>query len=34
VGQFIIQGSHEFPWQSKVLENLQKILPEIFVKWA
>jgi hypothetical protein len=34
VGQLIIQGSHEFPWQSRVLENLQKILPEIIVKWV
>lgn len=29
VSRLIVQGSNQFPWQSKSLTNLQRLMPEI-----
>ena len=33
VSQFIVQGTRQFPWQTKVLNNLQRLMPDIVLEW-
>jgi len=34
VNQFIVQGTRQFPWQSKLLSNLQRLMPDIILEWT
>ena len=34
VSQLIVQGTRQFPWQSKVLSNLQRLMPDIILEWT
>jgi hypothetical protein len=31
--QLIVQSTRQFPWQRKLLKNLQKLMPDLMVEW-
>lgn len=30
--QLVIKGTHQFPWQSKLLKNLRRLMPELKIE--